>query len=91
MQTARGLDICRGEIVDRHDLESVTAIALLSSGRRPASHIERQLAFDAATYDRMRVLVTELRRVHDEGGELAVRIGTHTLTGKRLERMMREV
>jgi hypothetical protein len=39
----------------------------------------------------MRVLSTELRRVHDEGGELLLRIGTHTLAGERLERMLREV
>jgi hypothetical protein len=40
---------------------------------------ERQLEFDARTYDRMRVLATELRRVHLEGGDVTIEVGTHRL------------
>ena len=40
---------------------------------------ERQLGFDARRYDRMRVLATELRRVHLEGGFVEIEIGSHRL------------
>ena len=36
-------------------------------------------------------LATELRRVQDEGGELAVRIGRHLLVGARLARITRAI
>jgi DNA polymerase-3 subunit epsilon len=38
---------------------------------------ERLRCFDAATYDRLRVLSTELRRVHAEGRELELRLGPY--------------
>ena len=37
----------------------------------------RIASFDAARYDRLRVLVTELRRVAKEGGDAEIRIGRH--------------
>jgi DNA polymerase III epsilon subunit-like protein len=46
---------------------------------RPRSRHERQSAFDAREYDRLRVLATELRRVHLEGGFVEIRIGDHSL------------
>jgi hypothetical protein len=46
---------------------------------RPRSHHERQRSFDARTYDRLRVLATELRRVHFEGGFVAITMGNHPL------------
>jgi hypothetical protein len=53
--------------------------------------LTRQRAFDAASYDRLRVLATELRRVSDEGGELAVRIGAHVFAGERLRALTRGI
>jgi hypothetical protein len=44
---------------------------------------------DIATYDRLRVLATELRRVLDEGGDVAIRLGRRLLTGERLLRLTR--
>jgi hypothetical protein len=46
---------------------------------RPRSRHERQQTFDAKTYDRLRVLATELRRVHLEGGFVEIRAGGHKL------------
>jgi hypothetical protein len=40
---------------------------------------QRQLGFDARRYDWARVLATELRRVHFEGGHVEIRIGKHRL------------
>jgi hypothetical protein len=47
--------------------------------RRPRPRLERQRAFDAKRYDRLRVLATELRRVHLEGGFVEIRAGAHRL------------
>jgi hypothetical protein len=47
--------------------------------RHPRPLLARQSDFDAATYDRLRVLATELRRVHLEGGHVAIEIGAHRL------------
>lgn len=69
------------EIVARHDvadasLEGVVAEAarVAQSPTRRPSRIERQSAFDAARYDRVRVLATELRRIRDQGGAVVVRV-----------------
>jgi hypothetical protein len=56
----------------------------------PALHA-RQALFDASVYDRLRVLATELARVRDEQGELAVRFGGHVFCGERLMRVMASV
>ena len=73
-------------MVDHLD-EKLCGQLLLSVAGRP----EVRPGCDAASYDRLRVLATELRRVLDDGGEVALRIGTHVLTGERLRAMMREV
>ena len=52
--------------------------------KRPRALRERQAAFDACTYDRIRVLATELRRVHLEGGAVAIEVGAHRLPVARL-------
>lgn len=62
------------EIVDRGDAD--TLVPPLRDGPPPPRRV-RQASFDAARYDRLRVLVTELRRVADHGGEVVVRIGAH--------------
>lgn len=43
----------------------------------PPSRRARIASFDAVRYDRLRVLVTELRRVAKEGGDAEIRIGRH--------------
>jgi hypothetical protein len=51
-----------------------------------------QLAFDAARYDRLRVLTSELKRIERDGGEIAVRLSrTHLLRGARLRHILRLV
>jgi hypothetical protein len=53
--------------------------------------MERLALFDAAAYDRLRVLATELRRVHDEAGELTLRFGAHVFAGERLTKLISAV
>jgi predicted GIY-YIG superfamily endonuclease len=86
--TTRGLVVRGGDIVSRCDLEDVGAIAGLGTAR-PRPLRERQQAFDAATYDRLRVVATELRRIHDDGGELALRVGEHVFAGARMARLVK--
>ena len=92
MSAARLLRIARCEVASRSELPQVSALATLAElraeSRLPLT--ERKRAFDAAGYDRMRVLATELRRVLDDGGEAALRLGAHVLAGERLQRMMRD-
>jgi len=75
MTQARALVIARTEIVERIDLALEDLPNL--PARRSLSSSERRRCFDAASYDRLRVLVTEIRRVEQEGGQLALRIGHH--------------
>ena len=49
------------------------------AGVKARTRHERQLGFDARKYDRVRVLATELRRVHLEGGFVEIEIGSHRL------------
>ena len=59
--------------------------------RAALSRQERMRCFDAASYDRMRVLATECSRVQQEGGELALRIGKHVFGGARMTRLLQGV
>jgi DNA polymerase III subunit epsilon len=87
MNAARALVIVQGRIAESRDLACVAAVA--DSAARPLPALpKRQAAFDAAAYDRLRVLSTELRRVQQDGGELAVRVGRHILSAERLARLM---
>jgi len=53
---------------------------------------DRQRSFDAARYDRMRVLATELKRVLAMGGTVAIRVDArHVLEGAALARLVRGV
>jgi len=90
MRTARVLLVARGEIVERRELDSVDAVTRVST-RRPLPLRERLRAFDAAAYDRLRVLLTELRRVQEEGGETAAAVGAHAFGAQQLARWMRSV
>jgi len=66
----------------------VGAIAALGNAP-PRPFRERQQSFDAATYDRLRVVATELRRIHDDGGEIALRTGEHVFAGARAARLVK--
>jgi hypothetical protein len=90
MKTARALVISDGKIVERIEIENVQAIESLPA-HRPRALRSRQSAFDAAVYDRLRVLATEIRRVQDEAGEVALRVGNHIFQGERLAQLTRAV
>lgn len=53
-----------------------------SAGPRPGRR-QRQ-ALDAAAYDRLRVITTELKRVVAEGGDGVLHVGRRTIAGTRL-------
>lgn len=88
--TARALVIAAGVIQERRDLETVADIARLDAPPPAAGH-ERQACFDAATYDRLRILLTELARVRGEGGDVALRVGHHFFGPERVARLMRGI
>lgn len=90
MSGARALIISRAEIRERHDLASLARMDDFGvRALHPAG--ERQSYFDKASYHRMRVLLTELHRVADHGGAIAIRVGSRTLSGERLARLLRSV
>lgn len=71
-----------GALVVARDLESKEA--MFEPALRRKSWIERQSGFDGASYDRLRVLTTELKRVLSEGGDVEV-----VLVGPRIGRLGR--
>lgn len=76
----RMLIIGRGRVVERGDL---TASAEMPSP--PGAHrstVERLQAFDVATYDRLRVLTTELKRLVVDAERVELSLGLH----RRLDR-----
>jgi DNA polymerase-3 subunit epsilon len=72
----RLLVVAHGAIAEQSDVESVEVVASRSRVA-PPSRATRQAAFDAPLYDRLRVLATELRRIVDGGGTVAIGIGHH--------------
>ena len=90
MQQARALVISGACVCERHDLDSVAQVTGLPARRRCA-RLQGQQSFDKPAYHRMRVLLTELRRVMGQGGGVAVRWGSRTLSGARLEQLLRDV
>jgi DNA polymerase III subunit epsilon len=86
MTRPRALVIQRAEIVERLDvsLDQLPPHEALSVA-------ERRSCFDAASYDRLRVLVTEIKRVEQEGGELALRIGRHQFQHAQVLSLLRAV
>jgi DNA polymerase-3 subunit epsilon len=89
-RSARGLVVAGGEIVEREELTRVDDVVRL--GRtRPRSFADRQRVFDGAVYDRLRTLLTELQRIRDERGEIALRVGAHICSGRRLSDWMKTV
>jgi DNA polymerase III subunit epsilon len=67
-----------GEIVDRADISDPSAMPARGA---PRPWRQRQVVMDAARYDRLRVLATELARVRADGGSVVVKIG-HRLIGE---------
>lgn len=58
---------------------------------RPAREAVRA-AFDAARYDQLRILTTELKRIQRDGGDVAVRLSpTRLLDGPKLRNVLRVV
>jgi hypothetical protein len=90
MARPRAFSIVGGEIISRCELSSVTELSS-ETNHRLGSRRARQEGFDAARYDRLRVLATELARVQQEGGELSIRWGHRTFSGARLAQLMRLV
>ena len=69
-----------GDIVERSDIADPGVIPTRS---HPRPWRQRQATMDAARYDRLRVLATELARVRHDGGTVAVRIGCRLLVEPR--------
>ncbi|HEX6244017.1 MAG TPA: GIY-YIG nuclease family protein, partial [Polyangiales bacterium] len=88
MEQARALHVRRGAL-DQRSSHASLADALSQSSAAPRS--AAPCLIDIGTYDRLRVLATELRRVLDEGGEVGVRLARRVLTGERLLRLTREL
>jgi DNA polymerase-3 subunit epsilon len=87
-EQARALSWSGGEIGARHELVHVRDLLALPV-RPMRTARERRACFDASRYDRLRVLSTELARIHTEGGEVLLRFGAHVIAGERLSRLMR--
>ncbi len=90
MRRPRAFTIVGGEIIRRRELSELSELHTAPAhplGTRRA----RQQGFDAARYDRLRVLATELMRVQGEGGEVVVRLGRRAFAGPQLARLMRLV
>lgn len=84
---SRQLIIAHGQVIDRAEHKGGTPPI-------PPSwqHDDRAQSFDIATFDRLRVLTTELRRIATAGGEVTVRLGPRRiLAGDRLRKLLRWV
>ncbi len=80
----RRLVFVEGQLVERHDLDEGEPLPDRSGpAPRPPSRAARLAAFDAARYDRLRVLATELRRIVDQGGDVTVHVGARVLPSYR--------
>jgi DNA polymerase-3 subunit epsilon len=90
MRAARGLVLEAGRVIERCDLASVAELRTLPARRMPP-RAQRRACFDAPGYDRMRVLATELTRIHAEGGEVALRFGARVLEAESVARVLRWV
>jgi DNA polymerase-3 subunit epsilon len=86
-EKVRLITLSGGRVVDRCELASLSSLGERLP-RRCSGAMERKRAFDAATYDRLRVLLTELHRVVAEGGEVALGIGRRYLAVPELKAWM---
>lgn len=86
----RLLVIGSGSVLERQDLEPDAAVPVPPGHARPPE--DRRAAFDVATFDRLRVLTTELRVVVAESAAVEVRLGPHArLSRARLATVLRWV
>jgi len=72
----RHLVLRGGEIAETYDSLSPDP---LSAQPKPPRRATRLACFNAARYDRLRVLSTELRRIADDGGTVTLHLGNHRL------------
>lgn len=87
-EVARYLQLSAGELSESGDVGVGTT---LLAPTRPPRHA-LQAAFDAARYDSLRILTTELKRILKSGGEVKVRLSrSRVLQGAALERLLRVV
>ncbi len=84
----RQLWIAGGDVVGSQELAAAEDLAV---GPPARPWRERQRAFDAARYDRLRVLTTELIRVIADGGEVSIGIGGRVLPPTAVLRLLRTV
>jgi hypothetical protein len=79
-----------GAVAARADLPAEVPVpAPPGHARTPA---ERRAAFDVATFDRLRVLTTELRGLATEAASIELRLGPHArLSRRRLRTVLRWV
>ena len=79
-----------GKICDQGTLAPRQRIPLPPGHDRPFR--DRQKSFDLVTYDRLRVMSTELRRLISERKKPRIRLGPHTTLGvKQIEKALRWV
>jgi DNA polymerase-3 subunit epsilon len=87
---SRLLVVERGRVVAASDCEVDRELPLPPGKDRP--HGERRKTFDVPTFDRLRVLTTELRRLCEAGSPVRVRLGAAPpLAEDRLRRILRWV
>jgi DNA polymerase III subunit epsilon len=80
----------RGRVVESADLDPSVPAPLPPGAGRPFA--ERRASFDVATFDRLRVLTTELRALADGAAGLDLRVGAHArLSTRRLGTVLRWV
>jgi DNA polymerase-3 subunit epsilon len=86
----RLLVIGGGAVIRRADLPPGASLPAPPGHRRTPA--ERRAAFDVATFDRLRVLTTELRRLAVDAPSIELRLGRHArLSRRRLETVLRWV
>jgi hypothetical protein len=86
----RLLVIGGGAVIRRADLPPDAPVPVPPGHRRTPDL--RKAVFDVATFDRLRVLTTELRRLATDAPSIEVRLGRHArLSRRRLETVLRWV
>jgi hypothetical protein len=70
---------CEAKSAEHRLLTFVNGDVADHASEKPPSRRARLAAFDASRYDRLRVLITELRRIHKEGGVTEIRVGRHRI------------
>jgi DNA polymerase III subunit epsilon len=89
-QTRRLLVLRGGAVAARADLPPGAPVPVPPGHARTAA--QRRAAFDVATFDRLRVLTTELRGLAREAASIELRMGSHArLSRRRLQAVLRWV